>query len=519
LFSLLFILLGIALIPYAGIENDEALFAGPLYSPTSEKDHVVILGHNVALMLMSYLGTLKTLAYSWLFNRWRPGVWSIRLPVLLAGAATIFLFYKLVDRACGRVAAIAACALLACDTCFLISTVYDWGPVAIQHLLMVSGVLLILKFAQCESKHLLGWGFFLFGLAMWDKALASWWLGGLGVAAALVFPRELWRRLRPANVALALGAFAIGALPLIVYNVKNPLATFAGNARFSTEKLDQKAHLLKYTLEGSALFGAIIEEEWDKHVRVPAGVLERVSVSIRESAGEHRRSLMFWGFITSALAAPLWWSRRRAVFFTLVFLVVTWVQMVFTKDAGGGVHHTILLWPFPHMVTAAALAGLGERFKSGRIAVAALVIVIGGSGLLVTNQSLCQLIRNGTTTIWTDAIFPLNAELRQHRTRHMFAMDWGIVDIIRAMNRGQLAVWYTADTLFPTFDENELKRVFELNGLFITHCEGREVYAGINGKLRAGAEKLGYRPMLLKTIADRNGRPIFDISEFERKPH
>jgi uncharacterized membrane protein len=68
--------------------------------------------------------------------------------VLLAGAATIWLFYRLLRRISGNRAAVFGCALLAADSTFLLTNTFDWGPVALQHLLLVGAILLLVVFYQ-----------------------------------------------------------------------------------------------------------------------------------------------------------------------------------------------------------------------------------------------------------------------------------------------------------------------------------------------------------------------------------
>src|SRR5207244_2867084 len=114
----------------AGLQNDEALFASPLYTNINQDLSI----HYVPLMVMSYLGTLKTLLYGpWL---WLVGanLWTIRLPMVLAGAATICLFFHLASPLIGRLGAFCGAFLLATDPLFLLTATYDWGPVAIEHL-------------------------------------------------------------------------------------------------------------------------------------------------------------------------------------------------------------------------------------------------------------------------------------------------------------------------------------------------------------------------------------------------
>src|SRR3954451_9608843 len=193
--SILFILIGFAFIPRAGIQNDEALFASGIYEQSGIAQTVKILGHRIPIMLNSYLGTLKSWIYAPIFRLWRPSPFSLRVPVVLAGGLTIWLFWSLLRRIAGQRAAAVGCVLLASDTLFLITTCFDWGPVVLQHLLLVSGSLCLVRFHQEKRGGFLAAGFLLFGLASWDKALFAWILSGMGVAALAVLYREVWRHM------------------------------------------------------------------------------------------------------------------------------------------------------------------------------------------------------------------------------------------------------------------------------------------------------------------------------------
>src|SRR5262245_12811903 len=102
----LFFLAGQFFIPLLGIEDDEALFASPILPPKTS-EFAVHIGHsNVGLMLMSYLGTLKSWIYKPLLLVFGTGPWAVREPVLLAGAASLWLFYLLLRRIAGESAAV-----------------------------------------------------------------------------------------------------------------------------------------------------------------------------------------------------------------------------------------------------------------------------------------------------------------------------------------------------------------------------------------------------------------------------
>jgi 4-amino-4-deoxy-L-arabinose transferase-like glycosyltransferase len=509
-------------IPLLGLQNDEALFAWAIYEPRAGAYIAPFFQAQLTLMLMSYLGALKGWIYKQVFRLARPSLASIRIPVVLAGIATIWLFYKLLRRISGNRAAAAGCLLLATDSIFLLTNTFDWGPVALQHLLLVGGLFLVLVFYQQASLRALGGGFFLLGLGLWDKALMLWMLGGCGVATLLVFPRQLIASLRPKPIAVAVLAFAIGALPLVVYNYNNNWETFRGNTSFDFTDVPNKARLLKNTFNGTALFGWMVAEDHEPPVpRQPANLLQRASFALSEAAGHRRENWMLYGAIAALLLAPLArGAELRAILFALIAMAVGWSQMAITRNAGGSVHHAVLIWPFPHLLMAVSFAAASRRLRRwGAPALALALVLLCGSNLVVLNQYHVQAVRNGGALNWNDAIVPLNAYLKDVPASRMFCVDWGILDSLRLLSRGRLPVRVGSDPVSKpqlTQDDVEVVRnwVKERDHLFIAHTEGNEFFLGANAQLVKTAAALGYERELLRTIGDRYGRAVFEVYRF-----
>src|SRR5208282_447930 len=143
----LFVGLGLAFVPRAGIQNDEALFSVPIYQNYFDFS-VRVFHRDVPLMIMTYLGTLKTLFYLPILGLLPAGPYSVRVPMILAGAVTIFIFFLLAERLSGCLAAFVAALLLATDPIFLLTDTFDWGPVALEHLLLVTGLWAVVKYSQ-----------------------------------------------------------------------------------------------------------------------------------------------------------------------------------------------------------------------------------------------------------------------------------------------------------------------------------------------------------------------------------
>ncbi|MFB3829798.1 MAG: glycosyltransferase family 39 protein [Bryobacteraceae bacterium] len=517
----IFVLLGCAFLPLLGVQNDEALFSAGIYEPLAGLAYTrSVFGLRIPLMLMSYLGALKTWLYAPLFHFCTPNVISIRLPMLLAGAASICLFFRLLARIASPRAALLGAALLATDSIYLLTCCFDWGPVALQHVLFLGALVLLVRFHQRGGTSALAGAFFLFGLALWDKAVSAWILSAVAAAGFIVFPREVRRAFTPGRAAAALAALAFGALPLVLYNGSQRLETFRSNTTLAAAEIPEKAPLLRYTLEGRALFGYLNEETIEP--RTPpaaASWTARLSDWLSRRAGEPRRGLFFWAVAVSAALFPyIWWRRgwktARPLAFALVFLAVAWLQMAATHGAGGSVHHVVLMWPVPHMLVALALAAALPR------ASAALVMVVAASNLLVLNEYHTQIRRNGSSLTWTDAIYPLSSYfVKTPPAGEVFLLDWGMFDALRLLNRGSLKVRVGSDPVTapaPGESERAAVRLWASGpaNVFVAHTEGSEFYPGGAPKIQALAAEAGYRAQPLALIADRHGRPRFQVFRF-----
>ncbi len=518
------LLTGCLFLARLGVQNDEALFANGIYKPYAVA-YLYRIGHShLPLMLMSYLGTLKSWIYRPIFQVFGTGIEAMRAPMLLAGVASIWLFYLLLRRVAGERAAIVGCGLLATDSLYLLTVCFDWGPVALQHLLLVAGMLLLVRFYQQGSHAALAWGCFLLGLGMWDKALEIWMLGGLGVAAILIVPRQILGLLTPRRLAIATLAFALGALPLIVYNIGRHGATFRGNTTRDTSDVAGKARLLRATAEGNGLFSWLNMEDWQTQApHLPRGPVESASARISAFGGHTRHSLLFYGFLLALLLAPLARGNAlRAILFALVAMIVAWVQMAVTANTGGSVHHAILLWPLPQMVIAVSFAAASRRLKTAGIpALAAILAVMMISGLLVTNEYYALIVRNGGAQNWTDAIFPLSDYLKGASSSNIFCVDWGMIDSLRLLNRGKLPLRLGTDPIMKrelTGADREFlaKTISPPDHLFINHTREFEFFTGVNDKLIKFAADAGYHREVLTVISDSNRRPVYEVYRFSR---
>ena len=520
-----FLLSGMAFIGSLDIEADEALPAGPLYQPKSWY-YAWHLGHaRIPLMHMSYLGTLKTWIWRPIFQYWGTGVWPLRLPAVLAGAASIWLFYRFLRATVGARAAVIGCAILAADSQYLLTTVFDWGPVAFQHLLIGAGLLLLVKFHRSANSLWLGAGFFLFGLAVWDKMLAVWMLSGLTIGALATVPRQIlaawnWRRL-----AIAALAFLAGAVPVALSGIHDHFAALRENAGRNVDEVPSKIATLRRTIDGEGLFGFMFAEDGQTPApRAAANLAERLSAETSQRFGHPRHSLQLYACLLALALTPLARGRDlRAILFALIAMAVAWIQMATTPLAGGSIHHTILLWPLPAMVMAVSFAAASRRLgRAGIPAVAVILAVLVASDVLVANEYFWKSVRNGGSHTWTDALFPLSADLMAMRPAAVYCADWDIFESLRLLDRGALPLFSGMDPV-PAPDMSPADRRWLLgmiaapDTVWVTHVPDFEFFPAVRPKLDRFAAAAGFEHRLIEVIGDTHGRPTFELYRFQKQ--
>jgi hypothetical protein len=478
-------------------------------------------------MLISYLGALKAWIYAPVFRWFGTDVRTLREPMLLAGAAGIWLFYLLLRRVANDRAALIGCTLLAVDSSYLLTICFDWGPVALQHLLLIGGVLLLVRFYQTMSRVSLFWGFFLLGLGLWDKALAVWMLSGIAVAAVTVTFKFFRVVTAKRNLAISTLGFVLGALPLLVYNVGHHWTTFRGNVQPDYASLPGKAVFLMKTIQGGGLLGWItVDDSLTEHPQPPVGTLQTASERISTEFGHPGRDLLFYAFVAAVLLSPLaGWSALRTVLFCLIAGTVAWLQMAIGANTGGSLHHTILLWPLPQIVVAVVFAGVSKRLgKAGLPVVVVLVPTMLVSGMLVINEYYRAAWRNGGAQAWTDAIFSLSDYLKREPPKTAYCLDWGMLDQLVLLSKGKLNVDWGADQLskqeLTGEDRMYLDRMIsDESGVFLVHTKSYEFFPGYSDKLVKYAEAAGYRREDLAAISDRNGRPVYQVYRLRPAVH
>lgn len=493
---------------------DAALELACLYPCSAPAWATQIFGKTVPWMVMTYLGSVKAWLFAPLLAVWPATVWTLRLPLLAVAALSAGLFAMLLRRLFGTRAAMGGSLLLAVDASYVLAGSIDFGPVVGLHVLWLAGVLLLLRFERQGGLGILALAFFCFGVALWHKALFLWMLGGLGIAGLVAFPRRVLGQVTAKRVGVAAGAMLVGCLPLVVYNVQFPLRTFRiGDVVGESSSVSHKLLILRRTLDGSVLQGFLNEEAWVETRKAPETSAAKASVAVAQAFGAIRSNTVPW-FAGAALLLTPWLlvtEGRQAVVFCWTYLAVVWAQMALVGKTGGSIHHVLLLWPVPQMLLVIAGREVARRWRQGIwVAVAGLSLMVTGN-LLLLNQYYADLATKGPGPVFTDAVEPLRARLEAGDAEQILTVDWGYQATLCLQSKGRLPVQAVE------FGDREQLGLWirQPATVFVAHSPQVELAAGVHEKLRGAARELGWERQVTAVIADRNGRPRFELWRFE----
>ncbi|HYA16910.1 MAG TPA: hypothetical protein VEF06_05560 [Bryobacteraceae bacterium] len=462
-------------IPAIGTEDDELLFVPPAWWPGAALSSLSIFGHRIPTMLMSYVGADKTLLYWPILHHLPPSMWLLRLPPVFIGALTLWILFLALRRLAGEWTALALVWLLATDAIFLLTTTFDWGPVAIQHLFVALAFWL-----YARPKPMVFLGSAALGLAFWDKGTAIWTIGAFAVSAAVFLRREILARVSRANLLKAAAGAALGALPILIFNLQHRLATFRENAGFTTEGLSQKLQIMWLTLTGTGMFGFMVR-----------------------GGAPSWHSLAPWLILLALPLAVLPKVRpvRPLALFSLLSALIIWAGMLFVHAGGTSVHHTILVWPWPYVFAICIIGCVLNGSRPGSVVFALLVaaVVVSNLGLLAVYAD--KAWENGPSPTWSDANLMLPKEYPGRK--HILVLDWGIYNVAVYRSRGQAPI---DDRTFSGLQPGDIQDIADTE--FLDHVNSQEIIAGNNAKFDAAIEKLGLVRVVDSTIPDSHGNPF-----------
>jgi 4-amino-4-deoxy-L-arabinose transferase-like glycosyltransferase len=415
-----------------GLYYDEAIFAGlakDFVKGSAAAPHMPfttigsLFGRPFPWFVQNYFGGLKCWLLIPSFAVFGSSVAVLRLTTLFCSLVALLFFMLWTRKLLGLPAALVAGPLLALDPAFFYLSVFDWGGVVPSFLCRASGFYFFLAWTQGRKWRDGLLAAILLGLGLFSKIDFAIILLGCGIALLISYRQAVLAALRNsrAQIVVCSLAFLVVACPTVfsLSDILNQASVSAGQPG----AFDEKLHTWEAMYDGSYFFRLIqVGGKFDWMFGNAATVWSPFGLAVIAAA-----ALLLVRALRARGKAP---EGRLAWFLLLSLTLIT--LGVFLLPAAVRMHHSILVYPFPHLVLAMAVVTLWKMPADGALAkwglrvsaVAVLGVVLAGhlSALWQTQQLIAV---TGGRGWWSDAIERFCKDVKDQPRQAIVSLDWG----------------------------------------------------------------------------------------------
>jgi 4-amino-4-deoxy-L-arabinose transferase-like glycosyltransferase len=490
---------------------------------------VRIFGKSVPLMIMNYIGAVKSAIYAPVFKIFGTSATSVRLPVVCIGLITLLLGAALLRRMFDRTIAIAALFLFAADPAFIFSNKLDWGPVSLMLALEMASLYFMWRWIKEEKRLFLGLAGFLFGLGLYNKIIFAWFIAAFFIGLFLCFREHARKLLRLRHLVCFLPAFLLGCLPLIAFNISVPMGTFRNQPVMDSIKpatLVYRYHLFCGTLDGSGIYsffsGDNVAVPGGIRTNRPAGKIARAIGTLARSSWIRESLLPAALMIALGLILVLWrfkrLSQKKEILFLAIQLIFIALCICVTASATGA-HHVLALYPFVFMIVAFAAVMLGRWIckseAAAGIVTGVCLLPLVFSQVVIDARYLNNFQEKGGTGYWSDAIYELAAFARENPDRKFLFMDWGFSNQLVLLTGGHIQ--YEEFACDPKSLDACMDSVFAQRDIYLVFHVPPFDDPSMTDAYQKTLSRHHLQNRVAKTFYQKDGRPVYQACETTRQ--
>jgi hypothetical protein len=325
--------------------------ARSMHLPGSQS--IELWGRPFPVFIQGYLGALKAWMLMPSIELFGSSMAVLRWSALAWSLVGLLFFMLWAWRLMGVAGALISGLLLGLDPSFFFISVMDWGPAMPSFLCRFAGFCLLLHWWHHRRSVWLFLGSFGMGLGFFNKIDFAVILLGTGLAVVLIWGKELLRIARNAPGQLAAGGlgFLLGSGLMIFNFVRILFSVVAGRTAPEANEAAVKLATFWTMLDGSHFYrlmenGGMFLDMYHSAppVRSLFGVVfggAAVYLTVRVVRGQ------------------LFSEGSRLPLFLLVSTILISVG-IFLLPRAFRIHHTSLIYPFPHLIIAAAVINTGD---------------------------------------------------------------------------------------------------------------------------------------------------------------
>ena len=408
---------------YGGLAKDFLTgHAGPHMPGVSTTE---IFGGPFPIFVQPYLGALKCWLLIPIFKIFGSTLAVLRGANLFFSATALLIFMMWTWRLLGLAEALLAGLLLAVDPAFFFLGVLDWGSLLPSLLCRFGGFFLVLlAWRRQQARWALAAGVVL-GLGFFNKIDFGVLLAGTALAAAGVYGKSFFAqsRRRPKIILSAMLGFLVGAGPILAIFRAILNAVFCPNAPHNPGELAEKLHTWRAMFDGSYFYrlmdaGGLFDTMYQtpSPVWTPFGIVVLLAIFF-----------LIADVILSAKENP---ARPTKMFLLLSASFVT--LGVLMLPGAVRIHHTTLVYPFPHLLIAAAAVSVWNSPRKnwplqcvarGLLAACLLFLTLGEFHVIARTQHLIR--ETGGRGWWSNALVKFSEATKNHPGLIVSSLDWG----------------------------------------------------------------------------------------------
>lgn len=475
--------------------------------------------HKLPVMIMPYIGALKSYIYYPIFKIFGVSAVTIRLPVILISACSLWLWYEVGKKIfSNKLCPTLLILVLASDPAFIFQSRLDWGPIVIQIFLMTLSIYLFIRMVRENTNRFLLPIFCCLLLGVYNKLNFIWFVTAFTVSACIFYAKSIMQ-IYQVDRKYFIRSFSIFLVILLVLFVMLILPASKLNIGPSSVgyyvKTLQMYDLYCATMNGAFVYNYVV----GKQLLYPSWVT-CFSIAIFIA---WLPTLFFLKNRSNHILVEI----TKYILFFLTIFVLIFIQIVITRQSGGP-HHIMMLWPL-HLVIMILMLYAITATTNIFVWLKSLIIIVP-VGVLIATQIMAvtqyekAFDADGLVAYkWSQKIYSLSDYINKNSTQisYVVSVDWGTGNQVFAFAKNNHDRKRFID-FWPWFVDLNTYETNKLNWFYLTFFSGKEdlviLYAKqyqimphVRDNFFWFAKKYLYSYKILKTIDDGAGKPLYEI--------
>ena len=420
-----YLFISIFIVNRPGLYYDEVLFARSVVSKNDSVYELALWRMRIPIMVMPYLGALKSWIYAPIAQLIGISAFSIRILPILTGMFSLILIYKTVQILLNNKSALIFLIILSTLPSYIFHVRLDWGPVALSILFRSILIYSLVKYTKTKNITWLAVAGFSIGLGIFDKLTHLWFV--FGIIGGILAVKPKLKYITFTGMILFLTFILAGSAPLLLYIYNIGLRQILGEPIIKYQEFPAyfgyKLWLLIWTLSGNSVFDIINNHDILRDCVIHQPNLSECILKIRPFAFPFSIApVLLITAIFKALFSKNIYLKISVISFILIFL-----QIVISYRARGS-HHLMMLFPLTEFIIFSYI------LNNNRIFVKYLLLLLLILSNLITDfKYLANIKTNGGTGLWSTKIYDLCNYIKTNPNFYVF-MDWGFQAPLSVLN-------------------------------------------------------------------------------------